>query len=96
MSAVVGSILIFTLLAYRNVLFLRIILSILQTLAGFSPPDWLRPAANFLFDVTEPFLRAFRGLIPGLRLGGMGLDLSPIIGFIVITILIAVVRTIFF
>ncbi|MGH2758883.1 MAG: YggT family protein [Actinomycetota bacterium] len=72
--------------AYRYILFLYIILSFLQSLAGLTLPDVIRPAARFVYDVSEPFLRIFRGLLPALRLGGMGLDLSPIIAFIVLLI----------
>lgn len=72
--------------AYRGVLFAYIILSILQSMAGLSLPELLRPAARFVYDICEPFLRVFRGLLPAVRLGAMGLDLSPIIAFIVLYI----------
>jgi YggT family protein len=75
---------IFAIDAYKNLLFLYIIVSILQSLAGMRIPDGLRPAQNFLYDVCEPFLRVFRRLLPQVRLGGMGLDLSPILAFLVI------------
>lgn len=75
---------IFAIDAYRNLLFLYIIMSILQSLANMSIPDALRPATNFLYDVCEPFLRLFRRLLPTVNLGGMGLDLSPILAFLVI------------
>jgi YggT family protein len=78
---------IFAVRAYRGVLFAYIILSLLQSMAGLSLPDLLRPAARFVFDICEPFLRVFRGLLPAVRLGAMGLDLSPIIAFIVLYIL---------
>jgi YggT family protein len=42
---------------------------------------------RFLYDVVDPYLRLFRRFIPQLRLGGMGLDLSPIVAIIVLTIL---------
>jgi uncharacterized protein YggT (Ycf19 family) len=35
--------------------------------------------------VVDPYLRLFRRFIPQLRLGGLGLDLSPIIGILVLT-----------
>lgn len=85
-------IIILALLAYRDVLFLRIIVSLLQAFAGFSPPEGLRPAFNFLYDATEPFLRLFRRLLPAVSLGGMGLDLSPILAFIVLDIITRIVR----
>lgn len=82
--------------AYSYVLFLYIILGWLQAIGGFSPPDVLRPAVNFVYDASDPFLRLFRGLLPSIRLGAMGLDLSPIIGFIVLQIIAAVLRSVLF
>jgi YggT family protein len=64
--------------AYGWVMFLRIILSWVP----ISPPPGLRPAFNFLYDVTEPFLRLFRGLLPPIG----GLDISPILAFVVLRI----------
>jgi YggT family protein len=87
---------LFAIGAYRNLLFLFIILSLLQSLAGLRMPDVLRPAANFIYDCCEPFLRIFRGLLPALRMGGMGLDLSPLIGFLVLYIVERVVANILF
>lgn len=47
----------------------------------------LRTLLNLVYDLTEPLLRAVRGIIPPMRMGAMGLDLSPIIIFIVLGIL---------
>jgi YggT family protein len=82
--------------AYRNLLFVFIILSLLQSLAGLRLPEALRPAASFVFDCCDPFLRVFRGLLPALRMGGMGLDLSPLIAFVVLYIVERVVQNILF
>jgi YggT family protein len=41
---------------------------------------------RFLYDVVNPYLRLFRRFIPQLNLGGLGLDLSPIVAIIVLTI----------
>jgi len=54
------------------------------------PPDWARPIYTFLYVLTEPVLRVVRPLVPPLRMGAMALDLSPIIIFVVLQILIAV------
>ena len=37
--------------------------------------------------MTEPVLKPVRGLIPPVRMGMMALDLSPILVFIVITVI---------
>jgi YggT family protein len=41
---------------------------------------------RFLYDVVDPYLRLFRRIIPQLSFGGLGLDLSPIIAIIVLTV----------
>jgi YggT family protein len=87
---------LFAVNAYRNILFAYIILSLLQSLAGMSLPEALRPAARFVYDACEPFLRIFRGLLPAVRLGGMGLDLSPIIAFIVLYIVQEILARVLF
>ena len=47
----------------------------------YSP--WLNRVQRFLYDVCEPYLRLFRRLIPSIG----PLDLSPIIGILVLYIL---------
>lgn len=87
---------LFAVRAYRGVLFAYIILTLLQSMAGLSLPELLRPAARFVYDVCEPFLRVFRGLLPAVRLGAMGLDLSPIIAFLVLYIIERVLEQVLF
>jgi YggT family protein len=41
---------------------------------------------RFLYDIVDPYLRIFRRFIPQLSLGGLGLDLSPIIAIVTLTI----------
>ncbi|MGH2740680.1 MAG: YggT family protein [Actinomycetota bacterium] len=63
---------------YWFVLFARIILTWLP------PPrsGIARTIVEVIHDVTDPVLRIVRGLIPPIRMGAMGLDLSPIVVFI--------------
>ncbi len=42
-----------------------------------------------LFRLTEPVLAPIRNLLPPLRVGGMGLDLSPLIVFLALEILMS-------
>jgi YggT family protein len=55
-----------------------------------NPPDALRPVYAFLYTITEPLLRLVRPLIPPLRMGMMALDLSPILIFIAIQIIVRI------
>ena len=41
---------------------------------------------SILYDVTEPYLRIFRRYIPFVRFGDAALDLSPVVGLIVLFI----------
>jgi len=73
---------------YTIVLFIRVIVS-WAMLFGFRPPysGPLRKAIDLLEDVTEPVLRPLRALIPPIRAGGVGLDLSIIIAFVILAVL---------
>lgn len=46
----------------------------------------LNRVQRFLYDVVDPYLRLFRRFIPQLNLGGLGLDLSPIVAIIMLTV----------
>jgi YggT family protein len=70
---------------YLYVLFARIILSWFP----ISPGSGMASAYRALLAVTEPVLAPIRRLIPPVGLGGMGLDLSPIIVLIVVQILLS-------
>ena len=41
-----------------------------------------------LYAVTEPVLAPIRAMLPPMRMGGMGLDLSPMIVMLVIIVLL--------
>jgi YggT family protein len=73
-----ASIICILLSIYWVILFARIILS------WFPPPmsGLGRTLWDLVHDLTEPVLGLVRGLLPPVRMGTMGLDLSPIIVFI--------------
>jgi YggT family protein len=70
----------YALYAYTLVLFIRIILS--WTTMFWSPPSALTPVIRVVYDLTEPVMGAFRRVIPPVG----GLDLSPILIFVMIRI----------
>jgi YggT family protein len=73
---------------YTIILFIRVLVS-WAFLFGFRPPysGPLRTVLDLLDDVTEPVLKPLRALIPPIRAGGMGLDLSIIIAFVILAVL---------
>ena len=68
---------------YVYVLFARVVFSWFPV----SPGSALEGVYDFLRMVTEPVLGPLRRALPPLRLGGMGLDLSPLVALIGIQIL---------
>ncbi len=66
---------------YLFVIFAYIILSWLR----LPYHRWLSAIQRFLYDVVNPYLSIFRRFLPMLRLGGLGLDLSPIVGILVLS-----------
>lgn len=67
---------------YLYVLFARIILGWVTMF--WTPPSSLTPVIRVIYDLTEPIMGFFRRIIPPIG----GLDLSPIIIFIIIRVLI--------
>jgi len=52
----------------------------------------LQTIRDVLFRITEPVLAPLRAIIPPVRMGGMLLDLSPLIVFLGLQILMQFVR----
>lgn len=65
------------------ILFARIILSwITPPMSGIG-----RTLYDIVHDLTEPVLKLVRGLLPPIRMGTVGLDLSPIVVFIALAVI---------
>lgn len=69
-------------------LLIRVIVS-WAYLFGFRPQMYgpIRKILDLLQAVTEPVLRPLRALIPPVRAGGMGLDLSILVAFVILIVL---------
>ena len=69
-------------------IFLRILLSWIPRL-----PDnqALRAVVRFIHDTTDPYLNIFRRMLPPVGGSGMAIDLSPMVGVILLLILQAIV-----
>ena len=65
---------------YLVVLFGRIVLSWFP----LAPDGPMAAVARVFYALTEPVLAPIRSVIPPLQMGGMGLDLSPMIVFFAI------------
>jgi YggT family protein len=68
---------------YLILIFIRILLSWIPRMPY---NRYLAAAVNFVHEVTDPYLNIFRRFIPPIGGGGFALDLSPILGIIVLFI----------
>jgi YggT family protein len=83
---------------YVSALFLvYIVLLLLNVLSSWIPRmpynPVLRAVLDFIHETTDPYLNLFRRVLPPVGGGGFALDLSPMIGLIVLFVLQAVVVT---
>jgi len=71
---------------YLVILFGRVVLSWFP----LSPDGFMAGIARVFYALTEPVLAPLRAVLPPVQMGGMGLDLSPMIVFFVIILLLQV------
>jgi YggT family protein len=70
-------------LVYSILIFVRILLSWIPRVPY---NRFLAAAIAFVTDVVDPYLNLFRRFLPPIRIGPGALDLSPIVGLIVLQI----------
>jgi YggT family protein len=80
-------------LVYLILIFIRILTSLIPRMPY---NRYLAAFLKFVSDVTDPYLNIFRRILPPVRMGGAGLDLSPIVATFVLIIvgdiLVGIVR----
>ena len=70
-------------IVYIVLIFVRILMSWVPRVPYYR---WLDAVLNFVREVTDPYLNLFRRFMPALRIGGAGLDLSPMVATFVLII----------
>ncbi|HXS47182.1 MAG TPA: YggT family protein [Solirubrobacterales bacterium] len=70
-------------LVYIILILIRVLISWIPRMP-YNPT--LRRVLDFVTETTDPYLNLFRRIIPPIGGGGFGLDLSPMIGLIVLFI----------
>jgi YggT family protein len=89
----VGQVLSTILWIYLLILLARLVFDYVMLFArSWEPRGVLLLLVEAVFTVTDPPLRLLRRFIPPLRIGGVSLDLSFLVLFILIQILIQVVQ----
>lgn len=71
-------------LVYIILILIRVLISWIPRMP-YNPA--LRAVLDFISETTDPYLNLFRRILPPIGGGGFGLDLSPMIGIIVLFIL---------
>jgi YggT family protein len=92
---IVRVVLYYVLSIYLLILIGRLILSWIQAYSrSWSPTGFVLVLAEFIYTATDPPLRLLRRYIPTLRLGSVALDLSFIVLFLVLVVLLNAVQLI--
>lgn len=76
-------------IVYIILIFANILTSYIPRMPTYSPV--LRAVLDFITETTDPYLNLFRRFLPPVGGGGFAIDLSPVIGIIVLFVLQAVV-----
>lgn len=85
---VLASVLATATLVFLLLLVFRLVMEYVFMFArSYRPSGAVAGALEIVYSVTDPPLRALRRVIPPLRLGGISLDLSFFVLFLVLTIL---------
>jgi YggT family protein len=71
-------------LVYIILILIRVLMSWIPRMP-YNPT--LRAVLDFISETTDPYLNLFRRVLPPIGGGGFGLDLSPMIGIIVLFVL---------
>jgi YggT family protein len=78
--ALVGELILFVTWVAVVILLARFIIDWVQLLArSWRPRGAIAALCEAIYTVTDPPLRAIRGVIPPIRMGGALLDLSPMV-----------------
>lgn len=92
-----GSILLVAVSLYSWILLARIVIEMIQSFSRqFNPPRWFMMVAEVLFVITDPPVKALRKVIPPLQLGGIALDVSIIVLFLLLAVLSQLIKWFFF
>jgi YggT family protein len=75
-------------IVYLVLIFIRILTSWIPRMPY---NRYLAAFLKFVSDVTDPYLNLFRRVLPMVRMGGAGLDLSPIVATIVLILVSSLV-----
>ena len=93
----VGSLLQFALWLALVMLFVRFVFDWVQVFArSWTPRGPLLVLLEGVYTVTDPPLRALRRVIPPLRFGGVGIDLSFMVLLLIVWLALSIVQAVFF
>ena len=69
-------------IVYAILILLNILISWMPRMPFYN--RWFRACLDFVTETTNPYLNIFRRLLPSVGGGGFALDISPMIGLIVL------------
>lgn len=93
---IVGQVLYVALWIFLIILIFRLIMDYVFMFArSWHPHGFMLVVLEVAYSITDPPLKALRRVIPPLKLGGIAIDLSFLVLFVIVNILIQLVVVIF-
>lgn len=77
-----------------RLLYIFILIRVVLSFISIPVNNVTRPILNFIYDVTEPLLRLVRNILPPVMIGGIGLDLSPLVAILLLQIIHTIVNSV--
>lgn len=77
-----------------RLLYIFILIRVVLSFISIPVNNITRPILNFIYDVTEPLLKLVRNILPPVMIGGIGLDLSPIVAILLLQIIHTIVNSV--
>lgn len=90
---VVREIVYYTLLVFWLLLVARVLTELAHLVArSWDPPGWAASGLEVVYTATDPPVRLLRKVIPTVRVGRVGLDLSVTVLFLALAIAMPIVK----
>jgi YggT family protein len=89
---IAAAVAVYVLYAFLGLMLVRLVVDYVMFFSrGFRPSGATAAVLELAYSVTDPPLRALRRVLPPLRLGRYAVDLSFLLVFVVVGVLISVV-----
>ncbi|MCS4536203.1 YggT family protein [Corynebacterium sp. HS2168-gen11] len=79
---------------FIKILIARIIIEMIVTMSrSYTGPSWFNKTAEIMFMITDPPVKLMRRLIPPLKVGNVALDISILVLFVLLSVVLVLLSS---